>query len=175
MAVRFYLADAFRSVVIRISCWLSVLRALGALSLVFLSPRAVFASPLPQRLVPLQEELKRQGFAIVFMHPANKSAYGTYDAKKKRLTISPLAFELGIGEQVFVHEAVHAAQSCPSGTLSPLGWSFPVPRVVQNEISGVLYNAYRHKNKALEREAFMAQSRPDAVPLLISALKSRCR
>ena len=82
LAVRFYLADAFRSIVNRISCWLSVLRALGVLSSVFLSPFAAFASPLPQRFVPLQEELKRQGFAIVFMHPANKSDYATYDAKE---------------------------------------------------------------------------------------------
>ena len=62
-----------------------------------------------------------------------------------------------MGLPVLVHEAVHAAQSCPSGVPSPIGWQFSLPHALEHEVSGILYNTYRHQNKALEREAFMAQ------------------
>ena len=146
---------------------------LGASTLFLASALAV--PLLPPSLVHLHQALLDHGFRVVFRHPSPANAYGRFESKTKTLMISPLAFELGIGAQVFVHEAVHAAQSCPSGSLSPLGWTFPVSPVVEREISGVLYNAYRHHNKALEREAFMAQSQSDAPRLLIEAIETRCR
>ena len=136
---------------------------------------ALAVPSLPPPLLLLHQALQDHGFRVYFRHPSPSNAYGYFDSKSKTLTISPLAFELGIGAQVFLHEAVHAAQSCPSGLLSPLGWTFPLSTVVEREISGVLYNAYRHRNKALEREAFMAQSQPGAPRLLIEALQTRCR
>ena len=146
---------------------------LGASTLFLASALAV--PSLPPSLVHLHQALLDHGFRVVFRHPTPANAYGRFESKTKTLMISPLAFELGIGAQVFVHEAVHAAQSCPSGSLSPLGWTFPVSPVVEREISGVLYNAYRHRNKALEREAFMAQSQSVAPRLLIEAIEARCR
>lgn len=131
--------------------------------------------PLAADLSRLRAALQRAGFKVEFRHPSIKTAYGLFEGKTRTLSISPLAFELGIGRQVFVHEAVHAAQSCPSGVLSPIGWTHSLPVVVEREISGILYNAYHHKNKALEREAFMAQGQPQGAELVIQALKQRCK
>jgi hypothetical protein len=129
---------------------------------------------LDPSLAALNNALVRNGFKVVLQHPKQKDAYGVYEAKTKTLWISPLAFELGIGRQVFIHEAVHAAQSCPNGVLSPIGWNHSLPKAVEREVSAILYNSYRHQNKALEREAFMAQGQSNGVELLIKALRARC-
>ena len=150
--------------------------ALGAAVLVAAASHAAAAEPaLAADLSRLRAALQRAGFKVEFRHPSIKTAYGLFNAKTRTLSISPLAFELGIGRQVFVHEAVHAAQSCPSGVLSPIGWKHSLAVVVEREISGILYNAYHHKNKALEREAFMAQGQPQGAELVIQALQQRCK
>lgn len=138
------------------------------------SPVGAAEPPLDVDLKRLRAALQRAGFKVEFRHPSVKTAYGLFEAKTRTLSISPLAFELGIGRQVFLHEAVHAAQSCPSGVLSPIGWQHSLPTVVEREISGILYNAYHHKNKALEREAFMAQGQAQGVAIVIQALQQRC-
>ena len=88
---------------------------------------------LAVELSRLRAALQRAGFKVEFRHPSIKTAYGLFNAKTRTLSISPLAFELGIGRHVFVHEAVHAAQSCPSGVLSPIGWKHSLPVVVERE------------------------------------------
>ena len=149
--------------------------ALGVVLLLAAPSNAEAAEPaLAADLSRLRSALQRAGFKVEFRHPPVKTAYGLFQAKTRTLSISPLAFELGIAHQVFVHEAVHAAQSCPSGVLSPIGWKHSLPLVVEREISGILYNAYHHKNKALEREAFMAQGQPQGAELVIQALQRRC-
>ena len=134
------------------------------------------ASPvmLDDQLEGLRTALIRRGFKVIFQHPSVQGAYGLYESKAKTLWISPLAFELGIGKQVFLHEAVHAVQSCPNGVLTPLGWHDNLPSSAEHEISGILYNNYRHKNKALEREAFLAQGQPNGAKRIIAALRTRC-
>ena len=57
--------------------------------------------------------------------------------------------------QTVLDEAVHAAQSCPSGRLTPLCWSAQL-------------------NPVVEREAFMLQGQRDAVPKLVKAIQQRC-
>jgi hypothetical protein len=69
---------------------------------------------------------------------------------------------------------VHAVQSCPTGVLSPIGWRFQLPPVVDREISGILTTRCHHGNRAVEQEAFGLQGQADAVPRLIEALKRRC-
>ena len=69
----------------------------------------------------LLQTLQRHGFRIEQRHPPNRTAYGQFIAARKLLLISPLATELGVAQAVLLHEAVHAAQSCPSGQLRPLG------------------------------------------------------
>ena len=129
---------------------------------------------LTQAEAELVAALRGKGFQVVFQHPPVKKAYGLFVAKRKILYVSPLAFELGIGQSVLVHEAIHAAQSCPTGVMSPIGWNLTTSKVVANEISGILTQSY-HANKHLEREAFLGQAQVRAIPMVISALAKRCR
>ena len=129
---------------------------------------------LPADLQPLVKALQARGFQVRIALPPVRQAYGLYQAKIRTLWLSPLTFELGIARQTFLHEAVHAVQSCPSGVLSPIGWRFQLPMVVDREISGILTTRYHHGNRALEQEAFGMQGQADAVPKLLEALKRRC-
>ena len=130
---------------------------------------------LPLQLRPLVQALQRHGFKVMLAPPANRRNYGEYVQRTRTLWIAPLSFELGIGTQVFLHEATHAVQSCPHGVLAPVGWTLPLLPVVSREISGILVNNYRHGNTAVEREAFALQGQTDAIPRLIKALDQRCR
>jgi hypothetical protein len=75
---------------------------------------------------------------------------------------------------VLLHEATHAAQSCPNGTLSPIGWKIKASDVVKNEISGILFNSYKQGDRVLEQEAFMIQGNGNGLAMVINALSKRC-
>lgn len=137
-----------------------------------LDPRPLGA--LPADLQPLARELRARGFRLRIALPPVRQSYGLYEARSRTLWLSPLSFELGIARQTFLHEAVHAVQSCPTGVLSPIGWRVQLPLVVDREISGILTTRYHHGNRAVEQEAFALQGQADAVPRLIEALKRRC-
>lgn len=138
-----------------------------------LAPRGEAA--LPPELMPLVRALRSHGFQVRIALPPARRAYGQYEPSSRTLWLSPLAFELGIARQTFLHEAVHAAQSCPSGrVLSPIGWTLPLQPVVRQEISGLVLNGYGAQSRALEQEAFALQGQPDAVPRLLRALAQRC-
>ena len=122
----------------------------------------------------LLQTLQRHGFRIEQRHPPNRTAYGQFIAARKLLLISPLATELGVARAVLLHEAVHAAQSCPNGTLSLIGVQRPVDPAVGSRIRYLLRNHYKPNRTALEQEAFVIQSQPDAEQLIITALKQRC-
>ena len=124
-------------------------------------------------LEQLQRSLLRHGFTIDIRHPPGQ-AYGRFIPVEKRLEISPLVQELGITRPVLLHEAVHAAQSCPDGTLSLIGVQRPVDPAVGSRIRYLLRNHYKPNRAALEQEAFMIQSQPDAEQLIITALNQRC-
>jgi len=131
---------------------------------------------LPAELRPLATTLQQRGFQLRLVPPpVGGGAYGLFQAKTRTLWIAPVAFELGIGRQVFLHEAIHAAQSCPTGVLQPLGWSVKLNPVVELEISRILTTSYHHGKRQLEREAFSMQGHPDAIGRVIAALKQRCR
>ncbi len=129
---------------------------------------------LPADLNPLIQALQSKGFSVRIALPPVRGSYGLFQAKSKTLWISPLTIPLGIVRQTVLHEAVHAAQSCPSGRLTPLGWSAQLNPVVEREISGILLRSYHHGDRALEREAFMLQGQRDAVPKLVKAIQQRC-
>lgn len=131
-------------------------------------------SRLPADLNPLVQTLEHKGFSLRIALPPVRGAYGLFEARKKRLWISPLTIPLGIVRQTVLHEAVHAAQSCPSGKLTPLGWSARLNPVVEREISAILLRSYHHGNRVLEREAFMLQGQRHAVAILVKALQERC-
>jgi hypothetical protein len=69
---------------------------------------------LPADLQTLTAALHRHGFEIRLAPPPAKGVYGMFQERSRRLWVSPLAFQLGIGRQVFIHEATHAVQSCGS-------------------------------------------------------------
>ena len=121
----------------------------------------------------LQRSLRRHGFTIEVRQPPGQ-AYGRFIPAERRLEISPLVQELGISRSVLLHEAVHAAQSCPDGTLSLIGVQRPVDPAVGSRIRYLLRNHYKPNRAALEQEAFMIQSQPDAEQLIITALNQRC-
>lgn len=103
---------------------------LWAFAMLLLSPlagQAAEPTAIPAAAQPLIHTLKAHGFRVVWGPPPVRGAYGLFQSKTKTLWIHPLSVELGIGLQALVHEAVHAAQSCPSGTLTPVGWQLQVP------------------------------------------------
>jgi hypothetical protein len=130
-------------------------------------------SALPADLQPLVRDLQRRGFTVKLAVPPVRGVYGLFEARQRRIWVAPITFELGIARQTFLHEAVHAVQSCPTGVVAPLGWTLPLAPVVRQQINGILATAY-HGNKAAEQEAFALQGQPDAVPRLTAALRQRC-
>ena len=137
-----------------------------------LAPRPI--SSLPANLQPLVKALQNHGFKIRIELPPVRSSYGLYQSKQRTIWVSPLAFELGIGRQTFLHEAVHALQSCPDGVMKPLGWRFSTPAIVMAEINRRLQSDYPMKSRAIEKEAFAIQGLPDAEKKLIKVLRERC-
>jgi len=130
---------------------------------------------LPPDLRPLGRDLQRYGFRLRLAPPPAAGAYGQYVPASRTLWLAPIAFDLGIGRQTFLHEAVHAVQSCPDGRLSPIGWSMRLDPVVRQEIGGIITQRYHHGSRLLEQEAFGLQGQPDAVIRLTKALHARCR
>jgi hypothetical protein len=145
----------------------------GALAQGPVAPRSL--DSLPAELQPLLRELRQRGFKVLLQAPPRRGVYGLFEAKTKTLWVAPVAFELGIGRQTLLHEAVHAAQSCPRGVLTPIGWRVTLSPVVEQEIGGILTTRYGHGNLAVEREAFGLQGQADAVSKLITALRQRCK
>jgi len=122
----------------------------------------------------LQLTLQHHGFKVERRSPTKSSAYGQFNAADKTLLVSPLADALGISRAVLLHEAVHAAQSCPSGTLSLLGVNRKTDPAVDSQIRYILRHHYKQANVALEQEAFLIQGQPDAEQIIIEALNRRC-
>ena len=138
------------------------------LMMVLLPARAIAAD-----LNALQQTLFRYGFQIEARQPPG-GAYGRFIPGQRLLEISPLVGDLGITRPVLLHEAVHAAQSCPDGQLTLLNLKRRSSPVVESRIRYLLTNHYSQKHQALEQEAFRLQSQPDAEALIIAALKRRC-
>ena len=146
-----------------------LLRLLKAVALLILLPTSASAADLND----LYRTLLRHGFVIEERQPPGK-AYGRFIPSEKRLEISPLVHELGIARPVFLHEAVHAAQSCPNGDLSLIGVQRRVDPMVNSRIQYLLRTHYKPINVALEQEAFVIQGQPDAEEIIITALSNRC-
>ena len=130
---------------------------------------------LPPELKPLLRALERARYAVFVAPPPIPGAYGSTDPKRRLIWVSPLAIEMGLARAALIHEAVHAAQACPKGKLTPIGWPIQLSTVVDREISGLLYRGYAHSKHELEREAFGMQGHPQAIPLIAKALQQRCR
>ena len=130
---------------------------------------------IPNDLNPLLDLLKKKGFQIKFESPPRRGVYGLFQWKSKTLWISPISFEMGIGRQIILHEATHAAQSCPYGSFSPIGWKLPISQSIRNEVQANLLRNYVTSQYSIEEEAFYLQSQKNGVELLIEAINVRCR
>ena len=148
---------------------MSFLRLLKAVASFMLLSTSVSAADLND----LYRTLLRHGFTIEERHPPG-NAYGRFIPSERRLEISPLVRELGITRPVFLHEAVHAAQSCPNGDLSLIGVQRRADPVVNSRIQYLLRTHYKPINFALEQEAFVIQGQTDAEQIIITALSKRC-
>ena len=146
-----------------------LLRLLKAVALFMLLPTSASAADLND----LYRVLLRHGFTIEELPPPG-NAYGRFIPSERRLEISPLAHDLGIARQALLHEAVHAAQSCPNGHLSLIGVQRRAEPVVSSRIQYLLRTHYKMTNVSLEQEAFVIQSQPDAEQIIITALNKRC-
>ena len=126
-------------------------------------------------LIPLLDLLKEKGFNIKFEIPPRKGVYGLFESKNKTIWISPLSFELGIDRQTILHEAAHAAQSCPYGLPTPIGWKFSISPFIKNELQAILLKSYDSSQYLIEEEAFSLQGQRNGVDLLLKALEHRCQ
>ena len=134
------------------------------------------ATPIPDSFLPLIKDLRNAGFQFRYSNPPIQGAYGATNARTKVVWVAPISVDLGIGRQTLIHEAVHAAQSCPTRRYEPIGWVLPkLPKAVDREIAAILYRKYPHKQFQVEREAFFMQSHPNAFGLIKEALSQRCR
>lgn len=150
------------------------------LGLLLVAPGAATAAGAPgnpwgPQLTPLLQALRQHGFRLRFEPPPRRGAYGLYEAGSRTLWIAPISHQLGIARQTLLHEAVHAVQSCPDGVLRPIGWRLPLSPLIEREISGILTRGYPHQNRLVEQEAFALQGQANAVPLLLQAMRQRCR
>ena len=134
-----------------------------------------FSFQITEDLEPLLELLREKGFVVKFQKPPKKGVYGLFNSKNKILWVSPLSFELGIGRQTLLHEATHAAQSCPYDSLTPIGWKLPISPLIKREINSVLYKRYDRRKYIFEKEAFTLQGQKNAVELLYEAIIQRCK
>ena len=89
--------------------------------------------------------------------------------------MSPLSFELGICQQILLHEATHATQSCPYDSLTPIGWKSPVSPLIIREVQSSLLIRYDNSQYINETEAFYLQGQKNAIALLLEAMKQRCK
>ena len=140
-----------------------------------LAVQAAPAKDFPPDLQPLVRSLRQAGYDVRFAKPPVAGAYGATNARKKIIWVAPISVDMGIARQTLIHEAVHAAQGCPTGQYEPIGWSVTLPNAVDRSIEGILYRKYPHKKFPVEREAFFMQSHPQAFAEISKALRQRCR
>jgi hypothetical protein len=97
----------------------------------------------PTDLQPLLAALRRHRFSVQLAPPPRRGAYGMFDQASRTIWVAPITAELGITRQALLHEAAHAAQSCPDGVLRPIGWRLPLSPLIEREISAITLNHYR--------------------------------
>ena len=130
---------------------------------------------ISEDLLPLLDLLKNKGFVIKFEIPPRKNVYGLFEVKNKTIWISPKSFLDGIARQTILHEATHAAQSCPNNFLTTIDLELPTSPLIKKEIQAILLRNYNSKQFLIEKEAYYIQTQKNAIDLLLKALKERCR
>lgn len=152
---------------------------LSLLGSVLLGVPGVAASPLPAvglapDLQAVVDELEFHGFQVSFAEAPNPRVWGLFLSSTKTLWVTPAAFHSGANRQTFLHEAAHAAQSCPSGLLTLIGWKNPLPEAAESALQALLVSSYPPQARPLEAEARRLAERLDAPQQLLEALRRRC-
>ena len=130
---------------------------------------------LADDLSDLKKSLAKAGFNVKFEKPPMQGAYGLINIKKKTIWVAPITYEMGIFRATFVHEAVHAAQTCRTGKLQPIGWTLEVDDAVRLTIESILYRKYTSEKFDIEREAFLMQGQPNAVTKIKKEIADHCK
>ncbi len=141
----------------------------------FTKSKAAEDLSLADDLSELKESLAKAGFKVKFEKPPMQGAYGLVNIKRKTIWVAPITHEMGIFRATFIHEAVHAAQTCRTGKLQPIGWKLDVDDAVQLAIESILYRKYTSEKYDIEREAFLMQGQPNAVTKINKELIDHCK
>ena len=139
------------------------------------------AKALPNESIEIVGELKllitaldKADITVKFENPPMQGSYGIFNQKKKIIWIAPITLEMGIFRSTLIHEAVHAAQSCKSGMMEPIGWKLTADNTVETSIKSILYRNYPSEKHAIEREAFLMQGQTDAIEKIKEILTKYC-
>jgi hypothetical protein len=127
--------------------------------------------PDPQ-FTDLKNKLQKLGFQVIIQLPPKRGAYGLLQENTKKIWINPVVFELNIGTQTLIHEAVHAAQVCAGkGKIKTLGLNIQPINYARPFFMG--YTDFHRQD--LEREAYAVQTQPNSFKLVISLLEEHCK
>lgn len=141
----------------------------------FLLTSFLFISQLPNlepKFINLKNQLENQGFQIIIELPPKRGAYGLLREVDRKIWINPVVFELHIGTQTLIHEAVHAAQVCAGkGKIKTLGLN-----IQPSNYARPFFMRYTDVHRQdLEKEAYAVQTQPNSYELAISLLEKYCK
>ncbi|BAT56618.1 hypothetical protein NOS3756_56300 (plasmid) [Nostoc sp. NIES-3756] len=129
------------------------------------------ANPEPIFL-QLKNQLEKLGFHVMIELPPKRGAYGLLREADKKIWINPVVFDLNIGNQTLIHEAVHAAQVCAGqGKVKLLGLKIKPSNYVRPFF--LRYSDVHRQD--IEREAYAVQSQPNSFELAVSLLQKYCK
>ena len=123
-------------------------------------------SAFPAELQPIASMLQQRGWQVLLKAPPRQGTYGMANSRKKILWVHPITEAMGIMPQTFVHEAVHAVQSCKTGKMQPIGYQPPLGYAVDRAVFNNLYRNYDTGKWDIEREAFAIQAQPNRIALI---------
>jgi hypothetical protein len=129
--------------------------------------------PNPElKFINLKNQLEKAGFQVIIELPPKRGAYGLLRESDRKIWINPVVFELHIGTQTLIHEAVHAAQVCAGkGKIKLLGLD-----IEPSNYARPLFLRYTNVHRQdLEREAYAVQTQPKSFELAVSLLQEHCK
>ena len=135
---------------------------------------ALPAWAFPANLQPIAAALEQRGWKVLLEAPPRKGIYGMANSRKKTLWVHPITEAMGIMPQTFVHEAVHAVQSCKTGKMKPLGYQPPLDYAIDRAVFNNLYRNYDTGKWDIEREAFAIQAQPNRIELIKQLIATHC-
>jgi hypothetical protein len=133
----------------------------------------VSQAPTPDKqFIDLKNQLEKFGFQVIIQLPPKRGSYGLLQESNKKIWINPVVFELHIGTQTIIHEAVHAAQICAGkGKIKTLGLNI---QPINYARPFFMHYSDIHRQD-LEREAYAVQTQPNSFDLAISLLQQYCK